>query len=55
MKVQKLFKLICLNFCCYKQKIAQAWLRKREYISPTIIDDPIKSMGKAILRDTSTQ
>ena len=27
------------------------WLRKREYISPTIVDELIKLMGKAILRD----
>ena len=26
------------------------WLRKCEYISPTIIDELIKLMGKAILR-----
>jgi len=28
------------------------WLRKREYISPTIVDELIKSMVKTILRDT---
>ena len=27
------------------------WLRQREYISPTIVDELIKSMGKSILRD----
>jgi len=28
------------------------WQRKREYISPTIVDELIKSMDKTILRDT---
>ena len=27
------------------------WLRKREYISPTIVDELVKLMGKAILKD----
>ena len=31
------------------------WLRKHEYISPTIIDELIKSMGKTILRDTTSE
>jgi len=31
------------------------WLRKREYISPTIVDELIKSIGKAILRDTISE
>jgi len=31
------------------------WLRKREYISPTIVDELIKSMVKTILRDTISE